>query len=153
MMYYLVVATLMLAFPLASVGVEASTTSTAIGAALIGRWFVFWAVGCRLFLAGIRQIVQPGYTARVILGLKHDESQLLVRELGFANVAMGCVGIASLFMPSWRLAIALAGGIFYGFAGVNHAVQSHRNRLENVAMISDLFAALVLLWVCVSELR
>jgi hypothetical protein len=53
-------------------------------------------------------------------------------------------------MPSWRLAGALAGGIFYGLAGVNHALQAHRNRLENVAMVSDLFAALVLLWVCVS---
>jgi len=39
---------------------------------------------------------------------------------------------------------ALAGGIFYGLAGVNHAVQSHRNRLETVAMTSDLFAAVVL---------
>lgn len=150
MMYYIAVATLMLAFPLASVGIEAATTNTAIDAALIGKWFVFWAVGCRLFLAGMRQIAQPGYTARVILGLKHDESLLLVRELGFANVAMGCVGIASLFVPSWRLAVALAGGIFYGLAGVNHAVQAHRNRLENVAMVSDLFAALVLLWVSVS---
>lgn len=150
-MYYAVVATLMLVFPLLSVGVEASTTGATVGAPLIGKWFVFWAVGCRLFLAGMRQIVQPGYTARVILGLKHDESQLVVRELGFANIAIGSIGIVSLFMPSWRLAAALAGGIFYGFAGVNHALQSHRNRLENVAMISDLFAALVLLWVCVTS--
>ncbi|HKS57152.1 MAG TPA: DUF6790 family protein [Steroidobacteraceae bacterium] len=149
-MYYIVVATLMFAFPLLSVGIEASTTGASIDAALIGKWFVFWAVGCRLFLAGMRQIVQPGYTARVILGLEHAESQLVVRELGFANVAIGCIGIASLFMPSWRLAGALAGGIFYGLAGVNHTVHAHRNRLENVAMVSDLCAALVLLWVCVA---
>lgn len=149
-MYYVVVATLMFAFPLLSIGVEASTTSAVVGAALIGKWFVFWAVGWRLFLAGMRQIVQPGYTARVILGLKHEESQVLVRELGFANVAFGAIGILSLFVPSWRLAAALAGGIFYGLAGINHVRQSHRNKLENVAMVSDLFASLVLLWVSVS---
>lgn len=137
-MYYFVVATLMFAFPLLSIGVEASTTSAAVGAALIAKWFVFWAVGWRLFLAGIRQIVQPGYTARVILGLKHDESQVVVRELGFANVALGTIGILSLFVPSWRLAAALAGGVFYGLAGVNHVLHSSRNRLENVAMFSDL---------------
>lgn len=108
-------------------------TSAVVGATLIGKWFVFWAVGWRLFLAGMRQIVQPGYTARVILGLKHDESQILVRELGFANVAFGAIGILSLFVPSWRLAAALAGGIFYGLAGINHVRQSHRNKLENVA--------------------
>jgi hypothetical protein len=56
----------------------------------------------------------------------------------------------SLLAPSWRLAAALAGGVFYGLAGVNHLLQSHRNRLENVAMASDLFVSLVLLWVSVS---
>lgn len=150
-MYYAVVVALMFAFPLLSIVVEAATTGTTVGAALIGKWFVFWAVGWRLFLAGMRQIAQPDYTARVILGLKHEESRLLVRELGFANVALGAIGIVSLLAPSWRLAGALAGGVFYGLAGVNHVLQPHRNRLENVAMASDLFASLVLLGVCIVE--
>jgi hypothetical protein len=34
-------------------------------------------------------------------------------------------------------------------AGIAHVFQRHRNRLENVAMSSDLFAAVVLLDVCV----
>jgi hypothetical protein len=117
--YYVVVA-LMFAFPLLSIGVEAATTGAAVGPALIGKWFVFWAMGGRLFLAGMRQIAQPEYTARMILGLKHEESRLLVRELGFANVALGAIGIVSLLAPSWRLAAALAGGVFYGLARVNH---------------------------------
>jgi hypothetical protein len=140
----------MFVFPLLSVGAEAWTTGAPIDAALIGKWFVFWAVGCRLFLAGLRQIVQPAYTARVILGLEHDESHILVRELGFANVALGAVGVLALFVPSWRLAAALAGGVFYGLAGVNHLFHAHRNRLENVAMVSDVFASIVLLWVLAS---
>ena len=32
-------------------------------AGLVGKWFVFWTVGIQLFLAGLRQIVQPRYTA------------------------------------------------------------------------------------------
>jgi hypothetical protein len=149
--YYAIVATLMLVLPLVSIGADASLNNAAIGWALLAKWFVFWAVGWRLFLAGLRQIIQPSYTARVILGMKHDESQLLVRELGFANVSLGAIGILSLFVPSWRLAAALAGSVFYGLAGVNHIVQSHRNRLENVAMVSDLFAALVLLGCCATQ--
>ena len=35
-------------------------------------------------------------------------------------------------------------------AGLNHVRQPHRNRLENVAMVSDVFVALVLLGVCAS---
>jgi hypothetical protein len=149
-MYYAIVATLMFALPIASIGIEAAQARVPVSAALVGKWFVFWAVGWRLLLAGIRQIAQPGYTAHVILGLKSEETLLLVRELGFANVAVGLVGVVSLFVPSWQLAAALAGGVFYALAGLNHVRQPHRNHLENVAMVSDLFVALVLLWVCAS---
>ena len=149
-MYYIVVATLMLAFPVLSVAVEAARFSTAIDSILIGKWFVFWSVGWRLLLAGVRQIAQPEYTAREILGLQSAESWTVVRELGFGNLALGIVGVFSLWLPSWQLAAALAGGLFYAFAGINHVLQKHRNRLENVAMVSDLFVGLILLGCCVS---
>ena len=151
-MFYIVVAALMFVLPLLSIATEAATAHVAIGAGLACKWFVFWAMGWRLLLAGLRQIVQPAFTARVILGLKHDESHLLVRELGFANVAMGLLGVLSLPMPGWRMAAALAGGVFYALAGAAHVRQPHRNRLENVAMVSDLFVAAVLLGSCAAIL-
>jgi hypothetical protein len=77
-----------------------------------------------------------------------DDVLLVVRELGFANIAIGSVGVVSLSVAGWRVAAALAGGIFYGLAGINHAMQHHRNRLENVAMVSDLAAAAFLLVWC-----
>jgi len=30
---------------------------------LVGKWFVFWMVGVRLFMAGVRQVAQPQFTA------------------------------------------------------------------------------------------
>lgn len=72
-----------------------------------------------------------------------------MRELGFANLAIGTLGIVSIAVASWQLAAALAGGIFYALAGVAHVLQPHRNRLETVAMLSDLFAAAVLLCACI----
>ena len=151
-MYYVIVFLLMFALPALSIAVEASMSGAAPVLVLLGKWFVFWAVGVRLFLAGVRQVVQPRYTARVILGLKSDEVLLVVRELGFANLAVGLLGLASLAIPAWQLAAALAGGSFYGLAGVNHALQPHRNRLEDVAMVSDLLAAAVLLGLCIRAL-
>jgi hypothetical protein len=112
---------------------------------VVGKWFVLWSVGVRLLLAGLRQIFQPRYTAQVILSLKSQESLILVRELGFANFAIGLVGIGSTVFPSWRLAGALAGGVFYALAGANHVLQPHRGKLETIAMVSDLWAAGVLL--------
>ena len=97
-----------------------------------------------MVIAGLRQIIQPRYTAQVILGLKSEEPLLLVRELRFANLSLGTIGMASLFAPAWLPAAALAGAIFHSFAGANHALQPHRNRQENVAMVSDLWIAVVL---------
>jgi len=148
-MYYFIVGTFMFALPALCVAGEMLFHAMPLGAALAAKWFAFWAVGWRLLLAGIRQIAQPRYTAREILGLKSDESLILVRELGFANVAIGLVGVLSLPVPQWRLAAALAGGVFYGLAGISHARQGHRNRLENVAMVSDILASVVLLGACV----
>jgi len=147
-MYFWIVAAFMFVLPLASISTESLLAGAPVGAPLVGKWFVFWAVGWRLLLAGLRQIAQPAYTAREILGLKGEEALILVRELGFANVAMGVLGVASLFMTPWQLAGALVGAVFYGFAGVNHAREAHRNRMENVAMVSDLFTAAILLAVC-----
>jgi hypothetical protein len=147
-MYYVIIAAFMFALPVLSVAVELMVTNAAIGAAILCKWFVFWSVGWRLLLAGVKQIAQPQYTAHKILGLKNKESSILVRELGFANVAMGLLGVLSLLVPSWQLGAALAGGVFYALAGANHVFQIHRNRLENVAMLSDIFAAVVLLAAC-----
>jgi hypothetical protein len=151
-MYLFIVTAFMFVLPLASVGIEAFATGVPLSIALVGKWFVFWAVGWRLLLAGAKQIAQPAYTAREILGLKGDEPLILVRELGFANVSMGALGVVSVFMPPWRLGAALVGALFYGFAGVNHLRQPHRKRMENIAMVSDLFISVVMLLVCLAAL-
>ena len=117
---------------------------------IIAKWYVFWAVGVRLGLAGLRQMIQPRYTAETILGIKSEEPLLLVRELGIANTAIGSIGLASLFVPSWVLPAALTGAIFYGIAGINHVFHQPRNKLQNVAMVSDLFAGLVLALCCLA---
>lgn len=147
-MYYFVVAAFMLVLPVGSIAAESLVAGASVNVLLVAKWFAFWSVGWRLLLAGLRQIIQPQYTAREILGIKGDDSLLLVRELGFANVAVGIFGVASLFQPTWRLGAALVGGVFYALAGVNHLSQHHRTRLEQVAMVSDLFAAVVLLVCC-----
>jgi hypothetical protein len=111
---------------------------------LLLQWLVFWAVGVRLLLAGLRQIFQPGYTAEVILGIKGDDCRRLIRELGFGNMAIGCIGAGSLFYDGWLLPAAFAGAVFYGLAGVNHFLHKARGANENVAMVSDVLVAVVL---------
>ena len=59
-MYLAVVVSLMGVFPLASVVAEAALQHGGADLTLLaGKWFVFWAVGARLILAGLRQILNP----------------------------------------------------------------------------------------------
>lgn len=151
-MYLALVTALMLVLPVGSIGLESLAGGHSLSAAILAKWFVIWSVGARLFLAGLRQIVQPRYTAEVILSLKHEESHVLVRELGFANLAAGIAGLACGFFPAWIPAVSLSGGVFYSLAGINHLLQPHRSKLETIAMVSDLFVGLVLLLALVGML-
>ena len=144
-MYFAIVAALMFALPVGSVIADTMLRAHGLwSGAVVLKWFVFWSVGVRLLLAGLRQIAQPRYTAETILGIKGNESLLLVRELGFANVATGSVGVCSWLFPTWLEPAAVAGMIFYGLAGINH-IAAKRNSHQTIALLSDLFVAAVLL--------
>jgi len=145
-MYALVVIALMLVVPIGCTIFEVFQSNQGVfGFSILLKWFVFWAVGVRLLLAGLRQIIQPGYTAEVIFGVKSEVSRLLVRELGFANTAIGCIAAGSLTSSSWLMPAAIAGTVFYGLAGVNHFLHKERTRNGNIAMVSDVVVAVVLI--------
>lgn len=144
-MYLASVSLFMFLLPILSILTEViANKNHAAFITLLGKWFVFWAIGIRLFTAGVRQIIKPGLTSEGILGIKGKEVWVIVRELGFANAAMGLAGIIALWQPEWRLAVAFIGGLFLLLDGVQHAVSKHRNFEENVAMYSDLFIGLIM---------
>jgi hypothetical protein len=107
--------------------------------AVAGKWFIFWAVGVRLAMAGIRQIFNPAFTAKEIFHIDHAPSHAIVRELGFANLCAGLVGLISLFLPPWRLISAFSSGLYYGIAGAYHAIKNPAGANETIALISDIF--------------
>jgi hypothetical protein len=113
-MYLVVVVALMLVLPLTSSVIALDGPAPEPVAAVLVRWFVFWGVGVRLLLAGVRQIVEPRYTAEEILGIESEPAHAVIRELGFANVALGTVGMASLFARAWAEPAGLAGAAFGG---------------------------------------
>ena len=145
-MYYLTVALLMFVLPTGSILVELfAFRSSHAFTLLLGKWFVFWAVGGRLLVAGLRQAIQPRFTAETILGIKGEEPLQVVQELGFANISIGVIGIVSIFNSAWIMPAAIVGGLLYGCAGIRHVVKDKRNAMENTAMVSDLFIFAVML--------
>jgi hypothetical protein len=144
-MFYAAVGLFMVILPSGSVAIALADGGHGSTLAVIGTWFVFWAIGVRLFTAGVRQVIKPSLTSEGILGIPGREAWLLVRELGFANIATGSIGILSLWNAGWRPAAALSGGLFLVAAGVLHAIKKHRDTEENVAMVSDLAIGLLML--------
>jgi hypothetical protein len=145
-MYFVTVTLLTFVLPVASILLDHATSASAVSwFALIGKWFVFWSAGVRLILAGLRQFYQPRFTARDIFGLSSDDALPIVRELGIANFATGIVGALALAKPSFVLPVAISAAIFYGIAGVRHALEAQRTVNQTVAMATDLFVCLALL--------
>ncbi len=144
-MYILSVVLLMVVLPILSIGEEHFYLHSALPLmSLVGKWFVFWGAGIRLFFAGLRQLFQPRFTAEQILGIRSEDSLLFVRELGAANLGTGIVGIASLVKPSFVLPAAVAAAVFFGIAGIRHATDRCRTRNQNIVMISNVLVSLVL---------
>lgn len=144
-MYLAIIVLLMGVFPLVSILVELfMLPSPADLASLIGKWLVFWAVGIRLLLAGLRQIANPTFTADSIFGVKETGALPIVQELGFGNLSIGVLGVLSLLNRHWIAPAAVAGALFYGLAGINHLLRGGRNSTENIAMVSDLYIFLML---------
>lgn len=147
--YEILIVTLTVILPVVSAFIYSSSLPGGFSGDLsllsIGIWVVFWGIGVRLLLAGLTQISNPDFTAKAILGGKSDGAGFIVRELGFANTAIGIAGITTLWFPYWSPAVALVGGIFLGLAGVQHLLKKKRSLKENVAMATDLFVAIVAL--------
>ena len=149
-MYLASIVLLMLVLPAAGVIAEALWFGTAADVMpLVAKWFVFWAVGVRLFIAGVRQVAQPQFTAESIFEIKDRAAFAMVGELGFANLSTGTLGLANLAVPAWVAPAAIVGGLFYGLAAAGHAFRGKRNFKEQTALISaDIFAFVILAVFC-----
>lgn len=108
------------------------------------RWMAFWTVGVRLGLAGLRQTLNPSFTAESIFGLSDPAVFPIVREIGMANLSFATLGLAAQFAPSWGLPAILAGGVYYGLAAVVHMGHKPATKNERVALVSDVLTFLAL---------
>lgn len=144
-MYYLVAWGLTLVIPALSVAIGALWSPDPDFVWLIAKWFVFWGIGVRLLMAGVRQTLKPEFTAQEIFRIKDPEAGKLVVEIGFGNIAMGAVATLSLLLPSLTATAGLTGGIFMAIAGLQHVRNPDRTAHENTALMTDLIVAIIVL--------
>ncbi|MGO9317323.1 MAG: DUF6790 family protein [Terracidiphilus sp.] len=112
---------------------------------LVGKWFVFWSAGVRIFGAGLRQFFQPRFTVEEIFGIRNEGALPFVRELGIANFATGTVGVLSIVQSSFILPVAIIATLFFGIAGIRHVTDKHKNLKQYMTTATDLFVSLALI--------
>lgn len=143
--YIISVSVLTFIIPLIGCLAEFKVSGEVLNFTLFCKWFIFSAVGLRLFLAGIKQVKNPAFTAKQIFHIDSPDSFPILRELGFANICFGLVGIISLFKQEWMIVSAFASGLYYGIAGFQHALKKTAGINEKFALWTDLFIFAVLL--------
>lgn len=134
------------AVPLSGILVELlliGTSETFVAIAF--KWFLFSGVGLRLGGAGIKQVMQPQFTAKEIFNIEGDGATPVVRELGFANVCFSALAVISFFVSSFRIPAAITGGLYFGLAGLLHVFKPKDSGKEIFAMVSDFYIFFVLL--------
>ena len=104
------------------------------------KWFIFWSVGFRLFFKGVRLASTPRVTGLSLLSFSNRESYLLLLELGFANMALGVMGILSVINDQWRPIAAIAGAIYFGLSDLLRLLKKPAGRHEKVALAYNLLA-------------
>ena len=132
-----------LAAPAAAVLIELMITNVDLLESAF-KWFVFFGIGCRLGSAGLKQIIRPQFTAQEIFKMTTKEAVPIVREIGLANICFAFIAVLSLFIPGFRMPAAVAGGMYFGLAGLLHVFKKRESRSEVFAMVSDLFIFAVL---------
>lgn len=131
--------------PFVSILIEHVAMQTPLNWNLFGKWFVFWAFGFRLFTTGIKQASDPASEAVKTFKLNGKNVYVIIRQLGFANISLGILGILSLINNQWRQIGAISGISFFGFAVLNDISQKVKERGDIITMIWDTITSLVML--------
>jgi hypothetical protein len=132
--------------PFMLTGVESFFTHADISASIFARWFIFSAIGLRLFIAGLVQLIHPDFTLHKIFNIQDVKSFALVQELGIYNATLGICALLTPIVPQYGQCIAIIAGIYFGAAGLLHACRKAKSEKEYIAMVSDfIIAAIVLL--------
>jgi hypothetical protein len=105
---------------------------------------LFWAVGARLFIAGVRQVAQRSRNSRPRAFSRSRTARHSRLCASSALPTCRQVGLASLAVPARVVPAAIVGGLFYGLAAAGHTFRGKRNFKEQTALISDIFAFVIL---------
>lgn len=123
--------------PLISIVIDVFVFKETVLSQVILKWCVFFGVGLRLFTAGMKQALNPAFTAKDIFNITDEKAFPIVRELGFANICSGFMGIVSLFVPIFRYPAAILGSLYFLLALLQHLIRKNKNSIEKFVTVTN----------------
>jgi hypothetical protein len=115
--------------PFAAVCIEAFGKRDKVSVSVIEKWFLFFAVGIRFLVRGIKQAT---------------ESRLQTNE-GLGNLSLGVVALISLLVPSWRNVTAFGSDLYFGAAALSCFLAKPGGPNETFTLISNTCIFLILM--------
>ena len=148
--YFAGITALLFVLPVTSAYAEwLAKAGTKSPAKYLARWFVFWPL-LRLCLAGVVQMRSPQVTLDTLKNSAVGATPV-VHELGMAKVAMGSLGISSLFFKDYTAPAAQVGALYYMQAGIGHFMRHDKNAEAKFAAWTDVSIAGILALIFVGE--
>ena len=119
-----------------------SVRQKGMSVAVFCKWFVFWAIGVRALTTGAMQFLNSAYTAQLLqVG---EESYVIISELGFAQFAIGLIGIMSLFKKSYRPSAVISYSVFMIRACFIHISRFQTAGFDEiVSLIGDIWVVII----------
>ncbi len=83
------------------------------------KWFLFWSIGIRLLLIGIKKVLFPLFYIKKVYKSYCNQPNI-IKDFGFSYISIGILGIISLFYDNWKFPTYITGSILYLLIGLNY---------------------------------
>ena len=119
---------------------------------IIGKWFIFWALGIRLVIAGLMQLFNPIYTNNLLQLNLNDF--IIIQELGLANFSIGLLCIISFFKKLLQKYVCLYMFIFFIGASTLHIIRiKNINFDELITLVTNIILIVVALYGIINSVK
>lgn len=109
---------------------------------ILCKWFAFWCLGIAPITVALMQMFNPSYTANLLSISLTDF--IIIKELGYAQFAIGLLGLFSLKWKAYRQSAAIVYGVFILLAMLNHFMRLAVIDVDEIASTAaDLWTVIV----------
>lgn len=120
--------------------------------AVASKWLSFFVIGIRALVSGCMQAFNPAFTGALLQVEMND--YIVIKELGYAAIGTGVIGVLSLKKESFRIPAAISRAIFIFCCTFNHLTRIDVVNIgEIIVIITDILLVASAVFIVITENR